>query len=103
MSDDITTIRQSQLDRIMQAVEWVAAEKYIRAGTELVAAANLDQTHPEPAWHDRPTAPGMWLSIRGQLAICATIKAFDDGSFAVYNPEGTRWFGPIPPDPKGTE
>ena len=98
MSDDITTRRWSQLDRIMQAVEWVETEKYTRAGTELVAAANLNQTQPEQAWHDRPTVPGRWMDSRSLFASSISQDDIDKN-----RPGPIRWFGPIPQDPKGHE
>ena len=101
MSDDITTIRQSQLDRIMQAVEWVETEKYTRAGTELVAAANLNQTQPEPAWHDRPPVPGRWMLV-AEFGNADGIVIRIENTEA-HTEQGRRWFGPIPPDPKAHE
>jgi len=44
-----------------------------------------------PAWHDKPTAPGLW--VVGSR--CLHINELD---LPIYKNSNCRWFGPIPDD-----
>ena len=46
-----------------------------------------------PAWHDAPTAPGLWLSERNN---CAYLYPDDWAEPEPYVRKGSRWYGPIP-------
>jgi hypothetical protein len=48
----------------------------------------------EPAWHDKPTAPGLW--VVGSR--CLHINELD---LPIYERSNCRWFGPVPADDGG--
>ena len=54
-----------------------------------------------PAWHDVPTAPGVWICNEGVEAPYDW-RAFDINKqvLDLAPPQGERWFGPIPQDAK---
>ena len=56
-------------------------------------------TAPEqPAWHDAPTAPGVWFCDEGD--ICYTWTAHNIEILDQFDPgSGLRWYGPIPQEP----
>lgn len=55
-------------------------------------------TAPEqPAWHDAPTVPGLWVCNYGALSVTAVNQPDIDAFDPAYN-AGGRWFGPIPED-----
>ena len=47
-----------------------------------------------PAWHDKPTAPGLW--VVGSR--CLHINELD---LPIYGRSNCRWYGPIPADDGG--
>jgi hypothetical protein len=47
-----------------------------------------------PAWHDKPTAPGLW--VVGSR--CLHINELD---LPIYERSNCRWFGPVPADDGG--
>lgn len=55
-----------------------------------------------PAWHDKPTEAGLWLNTdeRGVARLVELYTA--DGMWALHPSyvDGTRYYGPIPPDPQ---
>lgn len=56
---------------------------------------NIEPASTEPAWHDAPTAPRLWVnSISGRVNVVIeeTLHAWEN--------TGARWFGPIPEDMK---
>ena len=46
-----------------------------------------------PAWHDAPTVPGLWALDDG-----TTCQVMPGASLRFDAGDGTRWYGPIPPD-----
>jgi len=51
----------------------------------------------QPAWHDAPTVPGVWICDEGD--ICYTWTAHNIEILDQFDPgDGLRWYGPIPPD-----
>ena len=65
---------------------------------ELRAALAAPATAPaQPAWHDAPTVPGVWICDEGD--ICYTWTAHNIEILDQFDPgDGLRWYGPIPPD-----
>ena len=58
-----------------------------------------------PDWHDRPTGPGTWIErIPTGSDDIRTILAHEWSNWQRYANANYshRWYGPIPPDPKGT-
>ncbi len=57
-----------------------------------------DKTAPaQPAWHDAPTVPGVWICDEGD--ICYTWTAHNIEILDQFDPgDGLRWYGPIPED-----
>jgi len=53
--------------------------------------AHLAQPQGEPAWHDAPTVPGLW--VVGSR--CLHINELD---LPIYERSNCRWYGPIPED-----
>ena len=53
--------------------------------------AHLAQPQSEPAWHDAPTVPGLW--VVGSR--CLHINELD---LPIYERSNCRWFGPVPDD-----
>lgn len=56
-----------------------------------------------PAWHRKPTCAGWWLwatiihgEIRNEPGLCGFCRADEN---TLFNPELTRWYGPIPDAP----
>jgi len=68
----------------------------IEAATAAALAAPA--TAPaQPAWHDAPTVPGVWICDEGD--ICYTWTAHNIEILDQFDPgDGLRWYGPIPPD-----
>jgi hypothetical protein len=57
-----------------------------------------DKTAPaQPAWHDAPTVPGLWMCNYGDLSV-ATVNQPDIDTFDPAYNTGGRWYGPIPED-----
>jgi hypothetical protein len=49
-----------------------------------------------PAWHDAPTAPGLWVCLRDSRHKSYRVRGIE---VQVTIPEdGDRWYGPIPED-----
>ena len=65
---------------------------------EIRAALAAPATAPaQPAWHDAPTVPGVWICDEGD--ICYTWTAHNIEILDQFDPgDGLRWYGPIPPD-----
>ena len=66
---------------------------------ELTAILKTTQaTAPaQPAWHDAPTVPGVWICDEGD--ICYTWTAHNIEILDQFDPgDGLRWYGPIPED-----
>lgn len=57
--------------------------------------AYLTQPQGEPAWHDAPTVPGLWLRV-GKTSGDASLLWYQETSDIWY--EGYRWCGPLPED-----
>ena len=57
-----------------------------------------DKTAPaQPAWHDAPTVPGVWICDEGD--ICYTWTAHNIEILDQFDPgDGLRWYGPIQED-----
>ena len=51
-------------------------------------------TPAQPAWHDAPTVPGMWIS--DDFEGISTFNSDDIQTFKTNT--GVRWYGPIPED-----
>ena len=50
----------------------------------------------QPAWHDAPTVPGLWVCLRDSRHKSYRVR---DIEVQVTIPEdGDRWYGPIPED-----
>ena len=61
---------------------------------EIRAALSAPATAPaQPAWHDAPTVPGLWMGWHNHVH---QIEAGDLRKFSLNS--GLRWFGPIPED-----
>jgi hypothetical protein len=60
-------------------------------GREYAEAATLAAQAQAPAWHDKPTAPGVW--VVGSR--CLHINELD---LPIYERSNCRWFGPVPAD-----
>ncbi len=58
---------------------------------EQAIRAHLAQPQGEPAWHDAPNAPGLW--VVGSR--CLHINELD---LPIYKDSRCRWYGPIPED-----
>ena len=65
---------------------------------EIRAALAAPATAPaQPAWHDAPTVPGVWICDEGD--ICYTWTAHNIEILDQFDPgDGLRWYGPIPED-----
>ena len=65
---------------------------------EIRAALAAPATAPaQPAWHDAPTVPGVWICDEGD--ICYTWTAHNIEILDQFAPgDGLRWYGPIPED-----
>ena len=52
----------------------------------------------QPAWHDQPTQPGLWLCNEGDREVYTwVVYAVSSLPSRLYQPDGeTRWYGPIP-------
>ena len=65
---------------------------------EIRAALAASATAPaQPAWHDAPTVPGLWMCNYGDLSV-ATVNQPDIDTFDPAYNTGGRWYGPIPED-----
>ena len=51
----------------------------------------------QPAWHDAPTVPGLWMCNYGDLSVATVNQPNIDTFDPAYN-TGGRWYGPIPED-----
>ena len=58
-------------------------------------APQVPMTDAQPAWHDAPNAPGMWVQWASGLCDLRTIYATEIGQARDWR---GRWFGPLPPD-----
>lgn len=65
---------------------------------EIRAALAAPATTPaQPAWHDAPTVPGVWICDEGD--ICYTWTAHNIEILDQFDPgDGLRWYGPIQED-----
>ena len=57
-----------------------------------------DKTAPaQPAWHDVPTVPGIWLCDEGDICYTWTVNNIE--ILDKFDPvDGLRWYGPIQED-----
>ena len=64
---------------------------------DIRAALAAPATAPaQPAWHDAPTVPGLWVCLRDSRHKSYRVR---DIEVQVTIPEdGDRWYGPIPED-----
>jgi hypothetical protein len=95
------TIERAVLLRALEALRPATAPngaKRDAAFEELRAALAAPATTPaQPAWHDAPTVPGVWICDEGD--ICYTWTAHNIEILDQFDPgDGLRWYGPIPPD-----
>ena len=68
------------------------ARKMIRANRAELAKPE----QPAPAWHDKPTEPGLWVQWLPGIG-----NTFEYVGDYTYSGEwGGRWYGPIPKDTK---
>ena len=75
----------------------LATERIERARKAVVT--ELAKPAPtQPAWHDAPNAPGLWLRNEGDREVYTwVVYAVSSLPRRLYQPDGeTRWFGPIP-------
>ena len=84
------------LEQALEALECAYSENYDGAkihGAKVAIRADLAQ----PAWHDAPTVPGVWICDEGD--ICYTWTAHNIEILDQFDPgDGLRWYGPIPED-----
>ena len=77
-----------------------------KRGEDLARAVMADQAYIEsgPAWRDAPSAAGVWISIEptGQFDWHRVRNPIDPVLDQTWN-DGSRYFGPIPPDSGETE
>ena len=55
-----------------------------------------------PQWRDAPDQPGLWLNA-DERGVARLIELYTtDGVWSLHSSyvDGTRYFGPIPPDPQ---
>ena len=85
------------LEQALDALECAYSEKYDGAkfyGAKAALRAHLAKPQGEPAWHDKPTAPGVW--VVGSR--CLHINELD---LPIYERSNCRWYGPLPEDNGG--
>jgi len=63
----------------------------LKAAMAAYVGAPVAQPQGDPAWHDAPTVPGLW--VVGSR--CLHINELD---LPIYKNSHCRWFGPIPDD-----
>ena len=65
---------------------------------EIRAALAAPATAPaQPAWHDAPTVPGIWLCDEGDICYTWTVNNIE--ILDKFDPvDGLRWYGPIQED-----
>jgi hypothetical protein len=93
------TIERALLEKIIEKFAACGCEVCTRQSIEaLKAALAAPATAPaQPAWHDAPTVPGVWICDEGD--ICYTWTAHNIEILDQFDPgDGLRWYGPIPPD-----
>ena len=90
-------MNRALLERCLIALEYHQSQTRPIHNTELVIEAirtHLDQSRGEPAWHDAPNAPGLW--VVGSR--CLHINELD---LPIYERSNCRWCGPLPEDDGG--
>lgn len=83
--------------------EWIANNARFTAHAfnavpELIA--EVRRLRAAPAWHDRPTGPGLWMKRSGTVVM---VVPHDMGQRHIEQWPGGRVYGPIPADKEGTE
>ena len=63
----------------------------LKAAMAAYVGVPVAQPQGKPAWHDKPTAPGLW--VVGSR--CLHINELD---LPIYERSNCRWYGPIPDD-----
>ena len=65
---------------------------------DIRAALAAPATAPaQPAWHDAPTVPGIWLCDEGDICYTWTVNNIE--ILDKFDPvDGLRWYGPIQED-----
>ena len=53
-------------------------------------------TPEDPAWHDAPTAPGMWACLYRDEFSTAIFNDYEVENFDTEQMAECRWYGPIP-------
>ena len=93
------TIDRKLLEEIVELFDDAISTRYPHEILrDIRSALAAPATAPaQPAWHDAPTVPGIWLCDEGD--ICYTWTAHNIEILDRFDPgDGLRWFGPIPPD-----
>ena len=98
------TIDRSLLQQALDALTYQGTMGPTRRQRRAAAVAALrvalaaPATAPaQPAWHDAPTVPGVWICDEGD--ICYTWTAHNIEILDQFDPgDGLRWYGPIPED-----
>lgn len=88
------------LQQALEALEHITKDSSGKTGVEILTDIHeavetirdhLAQPQGEPAWHDAPTVPGLW--VVGSR--CLHINELD---LPIYKDSRCRWYGPIPED-----
>ena len=85
------------LEQALEALECAYSENYDGAkihGAKVAIRAHLAQ----PAWHDAPTVPGLWVC---RQAITDNVQAYEVTDQMALNRNlklKGQWYGPIPED-----
>lgn len=85
----MTKLTQAQIDEFRRHPGTFS--EMVQAIYDAGAAAVKESLTPQPAWHDAPTQPGLWLNAisgRVNVVIAETLDAWQDSA--------ARWYGPIP-------
>ena len=94
------TAPEKTVKEIMEFARHYAADTFSSATLEDKIRRSLaaPATAPaQPAWHDAPTVPGVWICDEGD--ICYTWTAHNIEILDQFDPgDGLRWYGPIPED-----
>ena len=96
------TVERALLEQALAALECAYSENYDGAkihGAKVAirAALSAPATAPEPAWHDAPTVPGLWVS---DFSWMAQKLGRETVEFYAKNRSipSRRWYGPMPED-----
>lgn len=85
------------LEQALEALECAYSENYDGAkihGAKVAIRAHLAQ----PAWHDAPTVPGLWVCRQFITDRVQAYEVIDEMAFNKNLGLKGRWYGPIPPD-----